>query len=73
MSGHTKKAYNSVVRCVTSPAEFFADELYTSMKGLGTDNKKLIRIIVSRAEVVYVCALPAKVSGQIVISATSGS
>ena len=57
MSGHTKKAYNSVVSCVLNPAEFFADELHTSMKGLGTDNKKLIRIIVSRAEVFCVCGV----------------
>ena len=51
MSGHIKKAYVSVVKCIQNPAEFFADELYASMKGVKTDNKKLIRIIVSRAEI----------------------
>lgn len=33
------------------PADFFATQLYKSMKGLGTDEDTLTRIMVSRCEV----------------------
>ena len=36
-----------------SPPQFFADQLHKAMKGLGTDEKHLIRIIVSRCEVSF--------------------
>jgi hypothetical protein len=39
------------VKCVNNKAGFFADQLYKSMKGLGTDDSRLIRLVVTRCEV----------------------
>ena len=43
--------------CARSRPRYFAEKLYKSMKGAGTDDDTLIRIIVSRAEVHYICIL----------------
>jgi len=40
-----------IARCVHSRPMYFAEKLYKSMKGAGTDDTTLIRIIVSRSEV----------------------
>lgn len=40
-----------LVRCIRGKASHFAKELYKSMKGLGTDDDRLCRVIVSRCEV----------------------
>lgn len=40
-----------IVECVQSPPAFFATCLYNAMKGAGTDDSTLIRIIVSRSEI----------------------
>lgn len=40
-----------LVQCIRNKAMFFASALYKAMKGLGTDDKTVIRIIVSRSEV----------------------
>ena len=37
--------------CMRSKPAYFAEKLYKSMKGAGTDDDTLIRIIMSRAEV----------------------
>ncbi|XP_062586906.1 annexin A4-like [Saccostrea cucullata] len=50
MSGDLKAGMLAVVRIVKNKAAFFAKKLYDSMKGLGTDDDDLIRIIVSRSE-----------------------
>ncbi|XP_006830754.1 PREDICTED: annexin A13 [Chrysochloris asiatica] len=50
-SGDLKKAYLTLVRCARDREGYFAECLYKSMKGVGTDEETLIRIIVTRAEV----------------------
>lgn len=39
------------VKYIKDPVMFYADRLYHAMKGLGTDDKTLIRIIICRSEV----------------------
>lgn len=51
MSGDLKKGMLALVKCCRNTPEFFAEKLYHSMKGMGTDDKTLIRIVVSRCEV----------------------
>lgn len=51
MSGDLRDGMQAIVRCVHSRPAYFAEKLYKSMKGLGTDDSTLIRVIVSRAEI----------------------
>ncbi|XP_038052287.1 annexin A6-like [Patiria miniata] len=51
MSGNLKTAYLTIVAFFRSPVQFYADQLQKAMKGVGTDERQLIRIIVSRCEV----------------------
>ncbi len=39
------------VMCVRSRPEYFAERLWNSMKGAGTDDSTLVRVVVSRSEV----------------------
>ena len=39
------------VMSVRSRAAYFAEKLYKSMKGAGTDDRTLVRLVVSRSEV----------------------
>ncbi|NXH12220.1 ANXA7 protein, partial [Bucco capensis] len=39
------------VQCALNCPAFFAERLYNSMKGAGTDDSTLIRIIVTRSEI----------------------
>uniref|UniRef100_A0A8C4L1M1 Annexin n=1 Tax=Equus asinus asinus TaxID=83772 RepID=A0A8C4L1M1_EQUAS len=51
MSGDVRDAFVAIVQSVKNKPLFFADKLYKSMKGAGTDEKTLTRIIVSRSEI----------------------
>ncbi|TMS17641.1 Annexin A6 [Larimichthys crocea] len=51
MSGDVKNAFHAIVRSVKNQPSYFADRLYKAMKGLGTDDRALIRIMVSRCEI----------------------
>lgn len=51
MSGDLKEGMKTIVMCARNRAAYFAEKLYRSMKGLGTDDSTLIRIVVTRAEV----------------------
>lgn len=51
MSGDVRDAFVAIVQSVKNKALFFADKLYKSMKGAGTDEKTLTRIMVSRSEI----------------------
>ncbi|XP_028922562.1 annexin A4 [Ornithorhynchus anatinus] len=51
MSGHFEDALLAVVKCMRNKPAYFAERLYKSMKGLGTDDDTLIRVMVSRSEI----------------------
>ncbi|KAL7404259.1 hypothetical protein ABVT39_012153 [Epinephelus coioides] len=50
-SGGLKDLLLAVVKCARSVPAYFAETLYYAMKGLGTDDDTLIRVMVSRSEV----------------------
>uniref|UniRef100_A0A3B3YJ09 Annexin n=1 Tax=Poecilia mexicana TaxID=48701 RepID=A0A3B3YJ09_9TELE len=50
-SGTLKKCYTALVRVAKNPQLYFARRLHKAMKGAGTDEDTLIRIIVCRSEV----------------------
>jgi len=51
MSGDIQDAMLAIVQCSVYRPTYFAERLYKSMKGAGTNDKALIRVIVSRSEV----------------------
>ncbi|XP_061118753.1 annexin A4-like [Conger conger] len=51
MSGSLEDAFLAIVKCIRSKPAFFAERLYKSMKGLGTTDTVLIRVMVARAEI----------------------
>ena len=50
-SGNSKKALHTIVYATLSPSEYFATRVQDAIKGWGTKNKILIRIIITRSEV----------------------
>ncbi|KAG8184706.1 hypothetical protein JTE90_013094 [Oedothorax gibbosus] len=51
MSGDLKDGALAIAKCVENRPLFFAEKLYNAMKGIGTDENTLIRIVVSRCEI----------------------
>jgi len=51
MSGDIEDGMLAIVRCAQYKPAYFAERLYKSMKGAGTNDKALIRAMVSRSEV----------------------
>ncbi|XP_051802063.1 annexin A5b [Acanthochromis polyacanthus] len=50
-SGNLRDLLLAVVKCAKSVPAYFAETLYYAMKGAGTDDDTLIRVMVSRSEV----------------------
>ncbi|XP_073717144.1 annexin A3a [Misgurnus anguillicaudatus] len=51
MSGDLEELLVTIVKCVMNTPAYFAEKLHKSMKGAGTDEDTLTRLMVSRAEV----------------------
>ncbi|XP_043095640.1 annexin A3-like [Puntigrus tetrazona] len=51
MSGKLEDLLVAIVKCVMSTPAYFAEKLHKSMKGVGTDETTLTRVMVSRGEV----------------------
>ncbi|KAJ8798399.1 hypothetical protein J1605_001524 [Eschrichtius robustus] len=51
VKGDLENAFLNRVQCIQNKPLYFADRLYDSMKGKGTRDKVLIRIMISRSEV----------------------
>ena len=50
-SGDTKELLKTVLYSIISPSEYFATRIKKAIEGFGTDNKTLIRILITRCEV----------------------
>ena len=50
-SGDSKKTLKTIVYAVLSPSEYFATRVNYAVKGLGTKDHLLIRVLVSRSEI----------------------
>jgi len=51
MSGDIEEGMLAIIDCARNRQKFFAKQLYKSMKGAGTNDKALIRLMISRSEV----------------------
>uniref|UniRef100_A0A8D8WWY5 Annexin n=1 Tax=Cacopsylla melanoneura TaxID=428564 RepID=A0A8D8WWY5_9HEMI len=51
LSGELLDISLAIVECIHNQVTYYAKQLNKSMKGLGTDNRTLIRILVSRSEI----------------------
>ncbi|XP_017852326.1 annexin B11 isoform X2 [Drosophila busckii] len=50
-SGDIMEGLIAIYRCVTNKAEYFASRLHKAMAGIGTNDKQLIRVIITRCEI----------------------
>ena len=50
-SGHVKELLHSIVYAIISPSEYFATRVQKAIKGWGTNDNLLIRILVTRDEI----------------------
>jgi len=51
MSGNLEMAFLTLVRYIQDPITYYSEVLYRSMKGMGTDDKTLIRTVLARCEI----------------------
>lgn len=51
MSGDLEDGFKAIIMSAKNRPKFFSDKLYEAMRGMGTDDSTLIRIIVSRSEI----------------------
>ena len=51
ISGKNKKLIKDILFGIITPAQWFAKKAYKAMKGAGTDDHTLLRVIISRAEI----------------------
>ncbi|XP_063364571.1 annexin B10 isoform X7 [Cydia amplana] len=51
IGGELKDALSAIVECTQSAPAWFATRLRAAMQGLGTDDRTLVRILVSRSEI----------------------
>ena len=50
-SGYLKKAFKTIIYANTTPSEYFASKVNEALKGAGTNDKLLMRILITRDEV----------------------
>lgn len=50
-SGDIMEGLVAIYKCVTNKCEYFASRLQKSMAGIGTNDKQLIRVVITRSEV----------------------
>jgi len=51
LSGKLRSAFLTIVQYIQDPITYYSEMMYNSMKGLGTNDQRLIRAIVSRCEI----------------------
>jgi len=51
LSGYLESAFMTLARYIKDPTTTFSEMLFESMKGLGTDDERLIRTVLSRCEI----------------------
>ncbi|XP_005325972.2 annexin A7 isoform X1 [Ictidomys tridecemlineatus] len=77
-SGYVESGLKTILQCALNRPAFFAERLYYSMKGAGTDDSTLVRIVVSRSEIDLVqikamfTQMYQKTLGTMIASDTSG-
>jgi hypothetical protein len=62
-SGDAKDAYLVLVACIRDRPSFFAERAHKAISGLGTKDSSLIRVIVTRSEVMQPMASIYRVLG----------
>ncbi|KAM3912642.1 annexin A7 isoform 1-T1 [Leptodactylus fuscus] len=50
-SGHIEDGLKAILQCAINRPAYFAERLYKSMKGAGTKDSTLIRVVVTRSEI----------------------
>jgi len=77
-SGSVESGLKTILQCALNRPAFFAERLYYSMKGAGTDDSTLVRIVVTRSEIDLVqikqtfSQMYQKTLGTMIASDTSG-